>query len=225
MCIICVSRKGIRQPNEFEIKNMWESNPHGAGYMFFNKDEKKVEIHKGFMNLKDFMRSVNEEEFTDDDVVVYHFRISTQAGVNPQMTHPFPLSDDLKDMEILDCLCDVGIAHNGIIRITSKKGADYSDTALFITQYLPALIRDTADITDKAVKRCISELADSKLALLNNDGELTLIGNFQTDGSGLVYSNGTYQPARQFNRTWNLIYDYSDDWAYEDYRPSIRKAK
>ena len=208
MCVICVSKKGIRQPNADEIREMWATNPHGAGYMFVK--DGMVELHKGFMNLKDFMRSVNSEHFTDDDVVIYHFRISTQAGITPEMTHPFPLSEDLKDMKILDCLCSVGIAHNGIIRLTSCKDAEYSDTALFITEYLPMLIRDTKDINDKRVKRTIKALIDSKMALINGDGDVSIIGDFWANDDGVMFSNKHFLPDRQFTRTWNLgeLYGY-----------------
>lgn len=200
MCVICVSPKGVKQPDADVIREMWETNPHGAGYMFAK--DGKVEIHKGFMEIRDFMRSVEAENFTEDDVVIYHFRISTQGGVNPEMTHPFPLSPDLDDMKILDCLCDVGIAHNGIIRLTSYKKAEYSDTALFITEYLPALIRDTADITDKRVKKTIRALIDSKMAILNGNGELAIIGDFITDDEGLMFSNQYFMPRTY--RAWNL---------------------
>lgn len=205
MCVICVSHKGIRQPNEQEIKNMWDSNPHGAGYMFAR--DGKVEIHKGFMDYKDFCRSVKSEKFTDDDVVVYHFRISTQAGVTPTMTHPFPLSEDLEDMKVLDCLCDVGIVHNGIIRLTSNNNKDYSDTALFVTEYLPAIIRDTEDITDIRVKKIIKELIGSKMVLLNGDGDVSIIGDFYGISDGLIFSNTSFKPKQP---NWNLgnLYNY-----------------
>ena len=208
MCVICVSKKGVRQPNENEIREMWDTNPHGAGYMFAR--DGRVEIHKGFMDLKDFMRSVNHEEFTDDDVVIYHFRISTQAGVTPEMTHPFPLSSDLEDMEALDLLCDVGIAHNGIIKLTSTKDDRYSDTALFIAEYLPALIRDTEDITDPTVKKIIKELIGSKMVLLNGDGEVSIIGDFYGNKDGLMFSNLYFRKDNDFRRTWNLgnLYRY-----------------
>ena len=34
MCIICVSKPGVRQPDENTIRTMFYRNPHGAGYMF-----------------------------------------------------------------------------------------------------------------------------------------------------------------------------------------------
>ena len=89
MCIICVSKSGVRQPSDITLRAMFRRNPHGAGYMYAR--DGKVTIHKGFMNIEDFLAAVHTERFTPQDSVVYHFRISTQAGVNAAMTHPFPL--------------------------------------------------------------------------------------------------------------------------------------
>ena len=93
MCIICVSPKRVRQPNITAIRNMFNRNPHGAGYMFAR--DGKVTISKGYMDIDSFLEAIRAEHFTAKDPVVYHFRISTQAGVNPEMTHPFPLSNKL----------------------------------------------------------------------------------------------------------------------------------
>ena len=104
MCIICVSKPGVRQPDENTIRTMFYRNPHGAGYMFAR--DGRVEIRKGFMRLDEYLRAIREERFTAADSVVYHFRISTQAGVNPEMTHPFPLSNRparlCADAEVVD---------------------------------------------------------------------------------------------------------------------------
>ena len=100
MCIICVSKSGVRQPSDITLRAMFRRNPHGAGYMYAR--DGKVTIHKGFMNIEDFLAAVHAEQFTPQDSVVYHFRISTQAGVNAPMTHPFPLSNQLRMMRSLD---------------------------------------------------------------------------------------------------------------------------
>ena len=135
MCIICVSPARTRQPSISQIKTMFRNNPHGAGYMFAR--DGRVQIHKGFMDVASFLDAIRGDHFTAKDSVVYHFRISTQAGVNPEMTHPFPLSNHLPYMKALDVECRCGVAHNGIIRLTSDRNQrEYSDTALFITQYM-----------------------------------------------------------------------------------------
>mgnify|MGYP000758667654 CR=1 FL=1 len=138
MCIICVSKSGVRQPGEATIRAMFLNNPHGAGYMVARGG--RVQIHKGFMRLDEYLRAIRTERFTPQDSVVYHFRISTQAGVNPEMTHPFPLSNQPARLRRLDQSCRIGVAHNGIIRLTSDPNNErYSDTAIFITDYLSHL--------------------------------------------------------------------------------------
>lgn len=191
MCIICVSKKGIRQPNGHELQNMFSRNPDGAGYMVSRNG--KVEIHKGFMNFNEFMRNVNNENFTDDDVVIYHFRISTQGGVNREMCHPFPLTTKLSLTKQLDITCPVGIAHNGIISMTTSRNAEYSDTALFVAQYLPIFVRNKKDMRNPNVMTALYECIRSKMALLDGDGYVATCGDFITEKSGLLFSNSTYR--------------------------------
>ena len=164
MCIICVSKSGVRQPSDITLRAMFRRNPHGAGYMYAR--DGKVTIHKGFMNIEDFLAAVHAEQFTPQDSVVYHFRISTQAGVNAPMTHPFPLSNQPRMMRALDLTCRCGIAHNGVIRLTSDPdNKRYSDTAIFITDYLSKIIRKKADLRDPITLELIWQLAKSKFAM------------------------------------------------------------
>lgn len=197
MCVICVSNKGVRQPNESELKEMFKRNPDGAGYMFVNEDG-KVEIHKGFMTFDDFMMNVSYEDFTDDDVVIYHFRISTQGGVNPYMCHPFPLTKNIKQTKALDVICPVGITHNGIIPLTTNHNDhEYSDTAHFIAEYMTKVVHKPNDLKDAHIQRILSELAKSKLAILDGNGNVTIIGDFIHETSGLLFSNSTYKSIKR----------------------------
>ena len=194
MCIICVSKSGVRQPGEAAIRAMFNHNPHGAGYMFAR--DGWVTIHKGFMNLDDYLRAIRAECFTPQDSVVYHFRISTQAGVNPEMTHPFPLSNQPARLRQLDLRCRIGVAHNGIIRLTSDPNNDqYSDTAIFITDYLSHIIRRRADLRDQRVMDSIFQIAQSKFAIMDGSGYIATVGEFVND-RGLLFSNASYLPWR-----------------------------
>lgn len=153
----------------------------------------KVTIHKGFMNIEDFLAAVHAEQFTPQDSVVYHFRISTQAGVNAPMTHPFPLSNQPRMMRSLDLTCRCGVAHNGIIRLTSDPdNKRYSDTAIFITDYLSKIIRKKADLRDPVTLELIWQLAKSKFAIMDNSGYIATVGHF-IDDHGLLFSNDSYQ--------------------------------
>ena len=194
MCIICVSKSGVRQPGEATIRSMFLNNPHGAGYMVARGG--RVEIHKGFMNLGDYLRAIRAECFTLQDSVVYHFRISTQAGVNPEMTHPFPLSNQPARLRQLDLRCRIGVAHNGIIRLTSDPNNDqYSDTAIFITDYLSHIIRRRADLRDQRLLDEIFQIAQSKFAIMDSGGYIATVGKF-IDERGLLFSNASYLPWR-----------------------------
>lgn len=191
MCIIAISKKGVRQPSVKQLEAMFRNNPHGAGYMYARNGE--VTIHKGFMTWEDFSGAIKREAFTENDVVVYHFRIATQAGVNPQMTHPFPLTRKMELFEKLDITCPVGLAHNGIIRMTSdSKETRFSDTAIFISDYMTRLIRKRADITDSSVITMIDNLTNSKWAILDGaTEEVVTVGNF-INSAGLLFSNSSY---------------------------------
>lgn len=192
MCIICVSPAGAKQPGKTVIRNMFLNNPHGAGYMYARNG--KVHIHKGFMNLDDFLRAIESERFTAEDSVVYHFRISTQAGVGPEMTHPFPLSNRRELMKALDVDCACGIAHNGVIRLTTDPGnCEFSDTALFVTDYLSAIIRRKDDLKRQYILDLIYRLAKSKLAIMDASGYIAMVGEF-IEEDGILYSNTSYQP-------------------------------
>ena len=198
MCVICVSKKGVRQPSAVQIRNMFENNPHGAGYMYAR--DGKVIIRKGFMHPDDFLSALESERFTEKDSVVYHFRISTQAGVNPAMTHPFPLSNQKRNMRALDISCRCGVAHNGIIRLTSDPDEKtYSDTALFITDYLTHILRKPADLRNQGVLEQIYALAQSKFAIMDGGGYVATVGHFINE-NGLLFSNNSYM-AREF-RLW-----------------------
>ena len=187
MCVICISGKGVRQPSEREIRMMFRKNPDGAGYMV--AEGKTVRIEKGFMNVTSLLRALKAEKFKKDDVVVYHFRISTQAGVNQEMTQPFPLSDELKHMKALSLTCQCGVAHNGIIPITTDpKEREYSDTAMFIAFYLSEMVHRPADLKDENILMDINDLIQSKMVLLDASGELSTVGKFY-DYDGLVCSN------------------------------------
>ena len=187
MCVIAVSPKGIKQPSVSDLRSMWVQNPHGGGYMLIRND--RIVIHKGFMYWDDFIRSVRSEHLTKADPVVYHFRISTQGGINPQMTHPFPITHHLQYTKALDAECDIAVAHNGIIPLTSSAfEKEYSDTALFVTKYLSWLVRYPEDINNKSIQTMIQELGNSKFVLMNYRGDIATIGKFYNH-DGILLSN------------------------------------
>lgn len=198
MCIICVKEKGIKAPNKTTMQIMWTNNPHGAGYMFYR--DGRVHTRKGFMKFSDFWEAIASENFTDEDVIVYHFRISTQGGVNPEMTQPFFYTKDIVKTKILTASTKLGICHNGIIPLTTCRDPEYSDTAHFVAEYLPLLIKTTKDIDNDKVLKLLGEVLNSKMVFLDFRGNVTRIGNFIREKDGLIYSNNSY---KSYKYTYN----------------------
>ena len=197
MCVIVVSERGTRQPTKATLETCFRNNPDGAGYMVARAG--RVEIHKGFMTFEDFWRNVHAERFTAADPVVYHFRISTQAGVNPEMTHPFPLSRKPTDLRALDLNCPIGVAHNGIIPATVDKDSSYSDTAIYIARYLTRLIRKPSDLDDPYIADLIEfTTGSSRMAIMDGDGAIVHTGpGWTRDERDILYSNRSFE-----NRTY-----------------------
>lgn len=190
MCVICVSEKGVKQPSKDLLRRMFNNNPHGAGYMV--AENGRVRISKGFMTFDSLWNALRYENFGADDVVVYHFRISTQAGVQPAMTQPFPFTKKLENTKILDCKCDLGIAHNGIIRATTDKAdREYSDTAHFIVKYLSRWIKSRKDFTPEFLDQLVM-FTNSRMVFLDGKGNVFYSGKFIEDYDGLMFSNTSY---------------------------------
>lgn len=218
MCIIVYKPKDQQLPDKSTLKMCWHSNPDGAGFMMPD-DNGNVVIKKGFMTFKSFYKSLmfEKNKYKGDRPIVMHFRVSTQAGVNQQCTHPFPLSDNMEHLKRLNVTCQCGIAHNGVIDLTSdrwNKTITYSDTMKFITDYLSLIITTKQWYKDEKKKLLIERLAESKLAIMMGDGHVELIGEFIQD-NGIYYSNSYYKVDRYAPKpatTTKYIYNSYDEY-------------
>ena len=193
MCVIAYKPENTRMPEKAILRNCFNNNPDGAGFMFVKNN--KVHIKKGFMTFNDFYSALSAyKPLWYNSPFTLHFRISTQAGINKECTHPFPLSTDMTQLRKLKIKTDVGIAHNGIISLTSNywnKTITYSDTMEFITDYLTLIIDNKYYYKDKNKVELIEKLAESKLLIMSSNGHCEMIGHFIKD-DGVYYSNASY---------------------------------
>lgn len=218
MCIIVYKPKGADFPKKKVLEQCFINNDDGAGFMY--ADGQKVHIRKGFMTFEKFYQALQD---TIKKVggrklpYVLHFRISTQAGVSPEITHPYPLSDRLADMKKLKCKSNIGIAHNGIIPLTSNfKSKKANDTMEFITEYLSLIIRNRNYYEDKKTLALIEKLTDSKLAILDGRGHCELIGEF-VEEDGNFFSNHTYLPIYESCHLAQYGYGYAEEAYFESF--------
>lgn len=216
MCIIVVKKEGLKMPSNNKFKTCFNANNDGAGYMFAVNN--KVHIVKGLMSYNAFKKSLDNtrSKYGDDIAYVFHFRISTQGGVNKELCHPYPLTDDMEALKKLNTLTNIGVAHNGIISLTSTwNKCDYNDTMLFITDYLSELVKNRNDLI--RYRTLIERLTSgSRLAILFDDGKVELTGSGWIEEDGIFYSNTSYQ-TYNYKKTYksckyNSSYDDYDDY-------------
>lgn len=235
MCIIVFKPRKVSFPSREILENCFLNNDDGAGYMYAYNN--RVFIRKGFMNFEDFWKNLNEDrkKVGDKNAFVMHFRITTQGGVKKHLCHPYPLSKDMNKLKWLRLNCEIGVAHNGIISLTSDSGTytydsskktyikstkelDHNDTMKFITDYLSLIIKDKDFYKDKDTLELIAKLCQSKLAILDGTGHCELIGNGWVKNDGCYFSNSSFQKSVFIGSGWGSYYnntgDMFDEWEY-----------
>ena len=218
MCIIAYKPAGTAFPTWDTLENCFNNNPDGAGFMY--ADQYGVHVRKGFMKWKDFKQALLPHIDKGADLpFVLHFRITTHGGTKPEMTQPFPLSTNVKKLKELSSNCNVGVAHNGIIPMTSD-AKKISDTAQFVKDYLTTLIANNPKYyRNPRIAEIVEELINSKMCILSNDGHVEIVGNGWNEKNGIYYSNYSYEPTRwtytSFTKT-DFDMDSYRSWWYDD---------
>lgn len=220
MCIIAAKPVGIEMPTDEIIENMWYGNSDGAGFMYAK--DGFVHIRKGFMRFGDFCDAIDalakENDLTELPLVM-HFRITTHGGTKPENCHPFPISDSVGVLSKLDSRTKLGVAHNGIINITPRKGI--SDTMEYIATQLAPLHRAVPDFyRNKDLMQMIENAIHSRMAFLTSKGDIYTIGEFVED-KGIKYSNTSYKWGGVYRKysCSSSVYGGWDTW--DDYAPDI----
>lgn len=203
---------GKNVPNNKTFETCFNGNKDGAGYMYSYKG--KVHIEKGLMTFDDFKKSLSKtyskiggKKCAKKIAFVYHFRITTQGGVQPELTHPFSLSEDYADMRKLSNVCDFGVAHNGIITATSDYSAkDHNDTMTFIKEIAYPLLTKNKTIDKNCIHNILEKfLHGNRVVILDGNGNAEMFGDWIED-NGVYYSNSGYKPY-DFKR-----FDYYSKW-------------
>jgi len=215
MCIIVVKPKNKEIQDKKILERCFAINRDGAGYMYVNK-EKKVVIKKGFMTFEDFYKSVMkdyEENNLEKQNLIMHFRIGTSGKNKLGCTHPFPITDNMNDLELTSCKTNIGICHNGIIQGFNSYANQYSDTELYIATVITPIIRlNLQAYKFKDVQELILKTTNSKWAILDKNDKYYLIGQFIED-NGYFYSNESFRPPvyTQYGRNYSNLHNYNED--------------
>lgn len=241
MCVIMSKPENVAFPEMNILKNCWDNNPDMGGFMYAL--DGKVHIHKGFMTWESFKEALDKARKKTGDKVPYvcHFRISTQ-GYDKACCQPFPLSGNMNNLKRLKSESNIGVAHNGILSLTSDGSKDYSDTMKFITDYLVNIVRSYDWYKDNRTVKLISNLIKgSRFAILDKKGIINLLGEGWIEEKGCCFSNSTYSYKRYVytgsgslwddpkyvwdkqTRSWKYVYNKEDDdERWNDYWKNVR---
>lgn len=218
MCIIAYRPAGAKISTE-TLKQMFNSNSHGAGIMF--PENRKIHIIKGLMSIEEFLDAC--ASVPDDVPCVYHCRISSHGTVRPGLTHPFPVCSDLDVMEVSECYVNKGfaVAHNGIINGMNIHG-DHSDTECYTRDVLAPLAKNSNLLSEKWDAIIEKTIDYSRLAIMNTKGTVRLYGSGWVKSNGCFFSNHSFEkpkPARY--KYYRYSYD-DDDWDVDAYIKSLK---
>ena len=211
MCIAVIKTKGADFPTKEQFENCFINNPHGAGFMY--SDGKNLIIKKGLMTFEEFYNTFQNEKLSKDQLVFFHFRISTQYDINgkvnthPFNTHPFPVSGNIRDLlKTENKFNGLGLMHNGIINYAEDMYTQYGTNSNDIsdTMLLCLRLNDVVDYLNgdfNKLKEFIDYDADfyNKIAIMNVNEEYIKIGQW-IERNGVFYSNMGFSP---MNLYWN----------------------
>ena len=228
MCIIVAKNAGIKMPSMDTLRNCFDNNPDGAGFMLAAKNT--VYGFKGLMTFKEFKQELSraEKRFGNLDKlsVVLHFRISTHGSTVGGNTHPFPLKGGYREMRKTEWIADQGFAHNGIISHTCSdpdiKKHNVSDTMVFAKKFVNPIAKYATIASDTAIMDMLFDIADSKLCFLSKKGRISTRGHF-VEQDGVLYSNTSFEERsyRITGKHWNYYYSYDAD----DVKTGFRLSK
>lgn len=213
MCIIIAKEKNSRIPTEEELKNSFEYNNDGAGFMY--TDNGKIVIDKGYMNLESFLKHYNKllhkyNNFENKSLII-HCRIGTSGKNNKGNTHPYPITSNERLLHKKYTKQDIGIAHNGIIHdYGTRKGLN--DTQEYIIKFLYPIYSHYKDFyKNDDLRECIEKMTNSKFAILDNNDDIYYIGEFVED-KGVKFSNTSYKSYDYSKYYYQYSSNYYDDW-------------
>lgn len=215
MCIIVSKEKYKEIPKKKILKNCFENNPDGAGFMYTYNG--KVIVEKGFFTFEEFYKrlmEVNKIVNLKNKSLVMHFRIGTSGGYSEGVCHPFPISNKIGDIESIETICDLAMVHNGII--PNFVYGKFSDTQNFVKDFVYPLSKINRKFlkNKNALNLLYKQCGETKLCFLDKNDKITYVGNFITY-KGIKYSNATYKNndyyyyyGNKFNKIDLLEYTY-----------------
>ena len=190
MCLIAVKPKGVALPKPEQLREGERSNKDGIGIAYWKANTNEVHIKKNFLDIEELLSWIPANIMLDDALVI-HFRFATSGLKDEGNRHPFPITRNKELLREVELVCQQAVAHNGVI--TSYSGHDkYSDTQKFIVDIL-ADDKIKNNLDSEAVRKLLASFLDGdRLAILNSNGSLYILGEWIKEGD-IYYSNSGFR--------------------------------
>jgi predicted glutamine amidotransferase len=217
MCICIYKLCGNDLPTKEILKRCYQANRDGAGFSYSYKGT--VYTYKGFFKFEKFYNKLLEcykKYNLKEQGMLLHFRIATHGLVDASNCHPFALTDEEDKLKATFTKSKFSVIHNGVVSITTtnSKQETFSDTALFVRDYLSKIATFNGWFDNPNTMELVEQMIESKMAILNGNGDIISTYGFHKADDGNYYSNYGYL------ESYHGIYNYGffDDW-YGGYCP------
>lgn len=169
---------------------MIDNNTDGFGYCY--PVNNKIHIVKlGLLkSAKQIIKNIKDNiPNIIDTPILLHARIATSGLIDKKACHPYPITDKDDLLRIPDLLCEMACCHNGVL---SKGDKVLNDSQLFIRDILSHFTFNEMNMAHiKTLLECY--ISGSKLAVMNNDSQVLLLGNGWITEENIFYSNSSYK--------------------------------
>ncbi len=200
MCIIIYKPKDKELPSKEVLDTCFSNNADGCGLTYYANGY--WHTRKGFMTFEDFYHTLNRMRAKIENLpVIIHFRMSTCIGIEPEKTHPFPITKNSKLLNTITYKAKQVLAHNGILG-SGDTDERLTDTQVFIKTFIVHVkgLLHLPQITD-----LISDNSLGSRIIIGDGNKVRMYGSWTEDG-GILYSNVGYKEK-------SLIYD---DWVWHE---------
>lgn len=195
MCVICHKAPGIEMPSDEDIKAMFKTNPHGAGFAIQgdidHDGQFKVEFHKGYMDVDTLLKALHARNDLKDLRVVIHTRIKTSGETDAYTTHPFRMSNKFRDLRRLHGRGAV-LFHNGVFSgLGGKVNKLASDTQDFVIGVAMHYLRRPETPSELSMAIAQQVIGSCRVIILypNKEYQYAKFGTWTKHTDGCEYSN------------------------------------
>jgi len=197
MCIVLYKPQETPVLKKKVYKRCFTKNSDGAGFAWWDEEDQTWQVQKGFMKFKHFWNAFNKHQFTENHIVITHFRIGTSGNrKGPDCTHPFPVTKDYDEMRMTEYSCPNIVFHNGVVGFGHD---DKSDTMIAIKDYVNPLF---PHMEEEGISEILGEvLEDGKCRWLITEGDdIFLYGKWLEDEKygKTMFSNDGYKEPKAY---------------------------